>query len=156
MLAFSMGDLQGKGWMHLSIAAPMLVMGLGMLWLHAPALNMLLSGEREAEALGLAVRKIRPWLITWCAVLVAAAVSVGGSIAFVGLIVPHFMRRLLGPQHGWLIPSCAIGGAIFVLLCDSVSLLLPSQWYIPAGALSGIVGAPLLDDYASEEQGVDS
>jgi iron complex transport system permease protein len=106
-------------------------------------LDVLLAGEAEAAALGVDVAQVRRWALIWTATLAAAAVSLGGSAAFVGLIVPHVMRACVGVGHRQLLPVSALGGATFLVACDIVARVVPPTGELPLGVVTGIIGAPL-------------
>jgi iron complex transport system permease protein len=143
LMTFSMGSIDAKGPEHILLATP-LVLGAGAVaWGWGRQLDVLLSGEDEAASLGIDHTRARRWLIVWATLLVAGAVAVGGGIAFVGLVVPHALRGFVGPTHRRLLPVAALGGALFVLLCDVVVRLLPTRGEIPLGVITGLVGAPV-------------
>jgi iron complex transport system permease protein len=106
-------------------------------------MDVLLAGEDEAQSLGLDLGALRGWLIVWSTVLVAGAVAIGGAISFVGLVVPHLLRGLVGAQHRGLVPAAAVGGAFFVLACDVLVRVLPTHGELPLGVVSGLIGAPV-------------
>ena len=83
------------------------------------------------------------WAVTWVAVLAAAAIAVGGNVGFVGLIVPHTLRPLVGVRHGRLIPACALLGGAFLVACDVIARVFPSRSELPLGVITGIIGAPV-------------
>ncbi|MEK7486065.1 MAG: iron ABC transporter permease [Planctomycetota bacterium] len=143
VIAFSYGHLDGKGLNHLLLTLPLFLGGFfaSMLW--SRSLDLMLSGEEEATSLGVDLRHSRRWILTWTSILVTAAVSVGGGVAFVGLVVPHFMRLWAGSKHQRLIPFCAIGGAIFLMSCDLISRLPLWAAELPLGSITAIIGAPL-------------
>lgn len=143
MVAFVLGGLGGTGEDTVLAALPLVVCGIGAAWFWSRPLDLMLSGEEEASALGVDVRQLRLWAIIWTAALTGAAVSLGGNIGFVGLIVPHGMRALVGSTHRRLVPACALGGAAFVVMCDVLSRLVPAQTELPLGVVTGILGAPL-------------
>lgn len=143
LMVFSFGSIDAKGLEHLLLATPLVLGGLWAAWRWAPSMDVLLSGEEEAASLGVDLARARRWLIIWATLPVAGAVAIGGSVAFVGLVVPHILRGLIGPLHRGLIPCAALGGAIFVLLCDVIARSLPTQGEIPLGVISGLIGAPL-------------
>ncbi len=143
VLTFSLGDIAGKGLRHVLLAAPLVVLGSVAAWLMGRHLDLLLSGEEEAASLGVDLAATRRWAVIWCALLVAAAVAIGGNVAFVGLMVPHLIRRTVGSDHRRLVPLAALGGALFVLSCDALSATLDTRSYIPIGVITGLVGAPL-------------
>ena len=92
--------------------------------------------------LGLDVRRARRWCIAWTALLTAGAVAVGGNLGFVGLVVPHALRRTLGVAHRALIPAAGLAGGCFVLLCDVLARALPARTEVPLGVITSLVGAP--------------
>jgi iron complex transport system permease protein len=143
LMAFSFGSIDAKGLEHLLLATPLVLGGMWAAWRWAPCLDVLLSGEEEAASLGVDLERSRRWLIIWATLPVAGAVAIGGGIAFVGLVVPHLLRGLIGPLHRGLLPCAALGGAIFVLACDVLARSLPTQGEIPLGVISGLIGAPL-------------
>jgi iron complex transport system permease protein len=143
VVAFSLGGVGGVSGRQLLVAAPLAVAGGAAVWGWGRTLDVLLSGEEEAATLGVEVGQARRWLIAWVAVLTAAAVSVGGNVAFVGLIVPHVLRPLVGVQHRRLIPASALLGGIFLVACDVLARNVPSRSEIPLGVITGIIGAPV-------------
>ncbi len=143
MMTFAMGDITGKGLRHISLATPMVLAGVLAAWLLGRHLDILLSGEEEAWSLGVDVAATRFWTIVWTALLVASAVAIGGNLAFVGLMVPHLLRRLVGTNHRRLVPLAALGGALFVVVCDCISVALDTRSLIPLGVITGLAGAPL-------------
>lgn len=143
VVAFTLGGVGGAGPRQVVLVATMSVVGLLVAWTWSPQLDMLQSGSDEAVALGVDVRSTRRWSIIWAAVLSAAAVAVGGNIAFVGLIVPHLLRPLVGPQSGQLVPASFVMGGIFVAACDVLARSLPTASEVPLGVVTGLLGAPL-------------
>jgi iron complex transport system permease protein len=140
---FTLGGVGGAGRRHILLAAPLVLVGIAAVWVWGRALDVLLSGEDEAAALGVDVPQTRRWLTLWMAVLAGAAVSVGGNVMFVGLIVPHALRRFLGVQHRTLVPAAALGGGAFLLACDIVARTAPTRAEIPLGVVTGLIGAPV-------------
>ncbi|HEY0706932.1 MAG TPA: iron ABC transporter permease [Polyangia bacterium] len=143
VVSFTLGGVSGVGWRQLLLVVPLIVVAIVVTWIWGPALDLLLSGEDEAQSLGVDVGPARRWLTVWIAVLTGAAVAVGGNVVFVGLIVPHVLRPFVGVNHRRLIPAAALAGGVFVLLCDLVARLLPTRSEVPLGVVTGIVGAPL-------------
>jgi iron complex transport system permease protein len=143
MVAFVLGGLSGTSSAQVAMAAPLVLAGLCASWLWARPLDLLLSGEDEAAALGVDVTVARRWTVVWSATLVGAAVSLGGNIGFVGLVVPHGLRTLVGAEHRRLIPACALGGAAFVVACDVLARAVPARTEVPLGVVTGLFGAPL-------------
>jgi len=118
------------------------VVGGALAWTWAVPLDLMLTGEEEARSLGAEVSAIRRWVVVWTAILTAAAVSLGGNVGFVGLVVPHALRPLVGLTHRRLIPASALGGGIFVVCCDVLCRVLPGRSEVPLGVITGLVGAP--------------
>jgi iron complex transport system permease protein len=143
VVAFTLGGVGGVSGGQLLVAAPLVLIGATAVWLWGGTLDVLLSGEEEASTLGVDVGEARRWAIVWVATLTAAAVSVGGNIAFVGLIVPHVLRPLVGVQHRRLIPAAALLGGTFVVGCDVLARTLPSRTELPLGVITDLIGAPV-------------
>ncbi len=143
VVAFSLGGVSATGWRHVLFALPLVLVGLVAAWGWGRPLDLLLSGEDEARSLGVDVRPVRWWTAIWVSVLVAAAVSVGGNVAFVGLVVPHVLRPFAGVSHRKLLPAAALAGASFVAACDVLTRAIPSRGEIPLGVVTGLVGAPV-------------
>ncbi|MDH5671272.1 MAG: iron ABC transporter permease [Myxococcales bacterium] len=143
MVAFVLGGLSGTGQLMLRLSAPLFAAGVLAAWFWGRALDLLLSGEDEARSLGLDVVAVRRWCVIWIATLTGAAVSLGGNIGFVGLVVPHALRALLGVEHRRLLPAAALGGAAFVILCDVAARAIPARSEIPLGVVTGLLGAPI-------------
>ena len=116
--------------------------GLTLALLCGRELNILSLGEQTASSLGMNVKKRRIILITIAAVLAGAAVSFAGLIGFVGLIVPHAVRFLIGHDHRWVLPICALAGGAFVILCDLLARTLFAPYELPVGILLSFIGGP--------------
>jgi iron complex transport system permease protein len=142
LVAFSFGGLAGTGPRNVGVAAPLVVIGCAAAWFWAKPLDLLLSGDDEAASLGVDVARVRRYCVLWVAVLTAGAVSLGGNVGFVGLLVPHALRPLLGVEHRRLVPMAALGGALFVASCDLVVRVLPARGSVPLGVVTGLIGAP--------------
>lgn len=143
VIAFALGTVSGTGLRQAAMIAPITVIGTLAAFLWARPLDLLLSGEEEAQVLGLDVARTRRWCIIWTALLTAGAVSVGGNVGFVGLVVPHALRRFVGVSHRALVPASALGGGVFLLACDVLTRVIPSRTEIPLGVITGLFGAPL-------------
>jgi len=142
-VAFSLGGIESKGARHFVLAAPMVAMATVVAFGWARHLDLLLSGEEEAAALGVPVRQVRRWAIVWTATLTGAAVAIGGNIGFVGLVVPHALRPFVGAEHRRLIPAALVGGATFLVWADVLARSLPGVSQIPLGVVTGLIGAPV-------------
>ncbi|NQU17537.1 MAG: iron chelate uptake ABC transporter family permease subunit [Candidatus Saganbacteria bacterium] len=137
-----LGSFSGTSWADVWNIIPYTVAGLVIAFLYSKELNALLLGEEIALTLGVEVENIRIWLILVASLMTAAAVSVSGLIGFVGLIIPHFVRLLIGPNHRWLIPFSALAGAILLVVADTLARTLFSPIEVPIGAIMSLVGAP--------------
>jgi iron complex transport system permease protein len=143
MMDFALGDVSGVSASRVLLATPLVVTGLVATYLWAPTLDLMLSGEEEASALGVEVSVVRYACVLWTAVLTAAAVAIGGNVGFVGLIVPHALRPLVGVSHRKLLPAAALLGGTFVAACDVLTRVLPTRTEMPLGVVTGLIGAPL-------------
>lgn len=135
-LSAARGDL--AAWVGAFAAA-----GLLFAWPLARGLNLLALGEESAQQLGLEVGRYQKLLLLATSLMVGAAVAASGLIGFVGLIIPHLLRLLLGPDHRLLVPAAALGGAAFLVLCDTGARTLPGGRELPVGAITAIAGGPL-------------
>jgi iron complex transport system permease protein len=127
--------------------APWLVVFLGAgftaAFVLSRSLNVLALGDEAAEQLGVSVPRQQRILLVATSLMVGAAVSVAGLVGFVGLIIPHLLRLVLGPDHRLLVPAAALGGAAFLVVCDTVARTLLGGRELPVGAITAIVGGPL-------------
>jgi len=139
---WKMGGLDGANYPRLILAS--LVSGslLVVLPRYAQALNALLLGESEARHLGVPVNKVKVALITWVAIGVGTSVALVGTIAFVGLVVPHMVRMLVGPNHCTLFPASALAGALLLILADTLARILVAPTELPVGIITAIIGVP--------------
>ncbi|UPW20738.1 iron ABC transporter permease [Agarivorans sp. TSD2052] len=139
---WQMGSLAGATWSNIILAFATLAVLCVVFMRKAKALNALLLGEAEAGHLGIQVQQLKSQLIFFTALGVGIAVSVSGLIGFVGLVVPHLVRMLMGPNHQRLIPFSALLGAALLLLADIISRLVISPAELPVGIVTALVGAP--------------
>ncbi len=138
-----MGSLADRSFTHVALALPVMLPGWLLLLSTARALDALTLGEDAAEALGVNLVRLRLTLVTGVAASVGAATAVAGAIGFVGLVVPHLLRRFVGAEPGQLLWASALGGAAMVLAADiAVRLILPEK-DLKLGVLMALVGTPL-------------
>ncbi|XVH30826.1 vitamin B12 ABC transporter permease BtuC [Haloferacaceae archaeon DSL9] len=135
-----MGHLSNATWSDVSVTLLVVPLLFVALLAYARDLNVLLLGEEDARGLGIEVQRTKQLLLAVSSVLTAAAVAVSGIIGFVGLIVPHMMRLLVGPDHRVLLPTSAFAGASFLVLADTVARSGPAE--IPVGIVTAALGAP--------------
>jgi len=139
----SLGSVSGAGPRQLALAALLVLGALGPAWLWWRELDVLMSGEEEAASLGVDVPRLRVWCVVWTAVLTSGAVAVGASVPFVGLIVPHGLRRVFGEGHRFLMPAAFLGGGLFLLWCDMFCRALPLRNELPLSVLTALIGVPV-------------
>jgi iron complex transport system permease protein len=138
-----MGGLDARTWAHVGISAPFVLVGLCAALLQARTLDLLLLGEEAAVSLGVDVEPAKRLLLATSAILTGASVAVAGLVGFVGLIVPHAVRLLLGPAHRRLLPASALAGAAFVILCDLAARTVRPPAEVRLGVVTAMCGAPL-------------
>jgi cobalamin transport system permease protein len=137
-----LGGYAGGGWAPVWIVLPYLVVGLATLQLNARALNILQLDEEQAQQLGIHVERLKLILVASATLMTAAAVAFGGLIGFVGLVAPHVLRILGGPDYRRLIPLSAIGGAAFLIFADLVARTVFAPQELPVGVITALAGAP--------------
>jgi len=142
VLAWLMGGAALDGWQPVWVILPYIVVGLGVLAASGHALNVLQFGEEQARTLGLPVERTRLMLIAAASLATAAAVSFSGIIGFVGLVVPHIMRLLWGPDYRRLISLSILGGASMLLLADLLARWVLAPEELPVGIITSLTGAP--------------
>jgi iron complex transport system permease protein len=135
-----MGHLHTAGWDDVTATAPFTAAVVLLLLLYAEDLNVLTMGEADAGSLGIDVERTKRVLLAASSLVTAAAVAVSGVIGFVGLIVPHGMRLLVGPDHRILLPTSALGGAVFLVVTDTLARSGAGE--LPVGIVTAALGAP--------------
>lgn len=141
-ISFLTGSIASAHWNLVFAALPVMVIGAIPLLLLARPLDLLLLGEHESLMMGLNTNQLRPIILIATTLLTGAAVSVGGIIAFAGLLVPHIVRMLIGPVHRLLLPASAVAGALFILIVDTMSRTILPQQELPLSVLTGFIGVP--------------
>ena len=142
IIYWTMGGLDGRTWDHVLIILPIVISGFSLLLFYSKQLDLLLLGEQHAMSVGVDVKKTRRNLLIICTAMVGASISVVGGIGFIGLVVPHILRILLGPSHRYLLPACLFGGAITLLAADLFVNTFFSEQAIPLGVITAALGAP--------------
>lgn len=141
-LFWSTGGLDNRRWEHVQLVILPIAISVALMFVFSRDLNVLLIGEEEAKSVGLNPGRTRTLLLLLISVATASAVCVSGSISFVGLIVPHIMRLIVGPDHKILLPASAVGGAIFLVACDLISRVVVMPNELGVGIITSLVGAP--------------
>lgn len=137
-----MGGLWGRGWDYVRMAFPWICLGIIIIYIFARDLNIMLLGEEPAQHLGIEVETLKKVMMTSAALITAVAVSVSGIIGFVGLIIPHIMRILVGPDHRILFPTSALVGGVFLVWADTLARTIIAPTEIPVGIITAFFGAP--------------
>jgi len=139
---WQMGNLSTANWARVSVVAVVAVFVLVLFPRESKSLNALLLGESEARHLGIDVQRVKKKLILLTTLGIGTAVAVAGMIGFVGLIVPHMVRLLIGPDHRCLLPVSALAGGILLLIADTLARVIIAPVELPTGILTAILGAP--------------
>ena len=142
IMAWLLGSLVASNWNYVKIVLPFVVIGVALIYVFAKDLNVMLLGEEEARHLGVDTERLKRIMLVSATLITAAAVSISGIIGFVGLIVPHIARILVGPDHRILIPSSALAGAIVLILCDTIARTIVRPVELPVGIFTSLLGCP--------------
>jgi iron complex transport system permease protein len=142
VLFYLLGTLTSGDLKLISISGVIIAVGFSVTWMLSRELNALTQGEETAFHLGIEVESVKKILFAAASAMTAASVAVAGMIGFVGLVVPHLMRMIVGPDHRYLIPAATLGGASVLILTDAAARTLAPPLEIPVGALTALLGAP--------------
>ena len=137
-----MGGFSYVEWKDVWAVLPLVFPGAIATYLYARDLNILSIGEETAQQLGVDVERVKKMLLIFGSLMTAAAVSISGLVGFVGLIIPHITRILLGPDHRILLPASTIVGATFLVICDAVARVIASPIELPVGVITALSGGP--------------
>lgn len=143
ILFWLMGDLSMADGNQLLILAAILLPCFLLLLVFARPMNLLLLGEEMAASMGVNVRTASLVLVVVSSLMVSATVCQSGLLGFVGLVTPHLLRLVFGPDHRILVPACILGGGAYLVWCDLLARYLPAQGELPVGVITAIIGAPL-------------
>lgn len=139
---FRIGGFSGIGMNRLKVAVWPIVIGIVLVWLLRNELDLLMLGTDRATSLGLPAKKMRILLLALASLLAGAAVSFAGLLGFVGLIIPHIMRKLVGEESSCLLPASMLGGATVLTVCDTLSRTLFAPYELPVGIVMSLLGGP--------------
>lgn len=139
---WSMGSLGGANWVKIKAISPFILLALAVIPFTAHGLNALVLGDHQARHMGVSVQRLKGVSISAIALAVGASVAVTGGIGFVGLVVPHLMRLVIGPDHRYLLPASALLGAVLLLLADMVARTVVAPASLPIGIVMSAVGGP--------------
>lgn len=143
MVFWLMGDLSSANWQKISIIFMPVFLGILLLTSSSLELNAIALGEEEALHLGIQTEKLRLKIFFIGSVMIAIVVSFTGLIGFVGLVIPHIARLLVGPDHRIMLPVSALAGAVFLIICDTLARSIMAPTEIPIGSITALVGAPI-------------
>jgi len=138
-----MGDLSMVDMGHVGILAAILCPCFILIFWFSNSMNLLLMGKEMAQTLGVNIKAVTVILLVTTSFMVSATVSYCGLVGFVGLVVPHLLRLVFGPDHRVLVPACVLGGGAYLVFCDVLARVLPKQGEMPAGVITAMIGAPL-------------
>ena len=140
---WTMGNLTNAKWENFFVVGPLIFAGSMIMVSSSRDLNAMMLGDAHAQDLGVEVKSVRLQLLVASALVTAAAVAFVGVIGFVGLVVPHILRIVMGPDNRALLPASIVGGAAFLLMCDYISrVIAPSIGILPIGIVTALIGAP--------------
>ena len=138
-----MGDLSATDLPQVVILGAILIPCFIFVFVFSHAMNLMLMGKDMALTMGINIKAVTIALLMVTSFMVSATVSFSGLVGFVGLVIPHLLRLVLGPDHRSLVPACIFGGAAYLVLCDLLARTLPQQGEMPAGVITALIGAPL-------------
>jgi len=142
ILYWLMGDLSSLQGGQLAILF-LVIPCFAAIFIMARPMNLLLLGRETAAAMGINVKNTVFLLLIITSLMVSIIVSLSGLVGFVGLVIPHIFRLILGPDHRVLVPACILGGASYLIICDLLARILPSSGEMPVGIITALIGAPL-------------
>lgn len=138
-----MGDLSMSDIHQIGILSVMLLPCFLLIFYFSHSMNLLLLGKETALTMGINIKAVTLTLLITTSFMVSATVSHCGLLGFVGLVIPHLLRLVFGPDHRLLVPACVLSGGAYMVLCDLLARVLPEQGEIPAGVITAMIGAPL-------------
>lgn len=143
IIGWLLGSVSMRGWSYTTMILPFITLGSFMLWLNRRELNAMLFGEERAHHLGVNVRRSKFMILIGGSILTGSAVSVSGTIGFVGLVVPHMTRLLWGSDHRHLLTLSFMNGASLLIGCDLIARTIISPTELPVGVITAFIGAPV-------------
>ena len=142
IIFWTLGSLAGKGWDSITKISIPVILSIIMVNIFARDLNIMLTGEESAHSLGVEVEKTKIYILLLGTFMTSMVVSISGIIGFVGLIIPHIVRMIVGPDHRILLPSSALAGGIFMIFADTIARTIISPVEIPVGIITALSGGP--------------
>ena len=142
IIGWLMGSVSMRGWNYIAIILPFFIIGSLILIMNTSELNAMTFGEDRAKHLGVNVKRRKMWILIAGSILTGASVAVSGTIGFVGLVIPHFVRKIWGPDHKHLLPLSLLIGSGFLILADFVARTIIAPSELPIGVITSLIGAP--------------
>lgn len=142
IIYWTMGSLAGKGWEPLLRISLPVILSIILINFFARDLNIMLTGEDSAKSLGINVEKTKMYVLILGTFMVSMVVSISGIIGFIGLIIPHIVRIIIGPDHRVLLPASALAGGIFMIFADTIARTIISPVEVPVGIITALFGGP--------------
>jgi iron complex transport system permease protein len=142
IISWLMGRFSLSNWEQVWVIAAPCVIGVAVIWIHARPLNVMQLDEEQAQQLGINVERVKLILLTAATLITAAGVSFVGTVGFVGIIIPHAVRLIWGPDHRFLLPLTTLAGASFLILADTAARTVLAPTEIPVGVITAFLGAP--------------
>jgi len=142
IIFWTMGSLGRADWPRVGLLSPTVGIGLLFLWVLGRRINALALGDEGARYLGVEPVRLRRLLLFWATLLTAASVFVAGTVGFVGLVVPHLVRLVVGPDHRALLPAAALGGGILLVWADALARVVLAPAELPVGIVTALIGGP--------------
>lgn len=143
IIGWLLGSVSMRGWNYIFILMPFFIIGSLLLIMQANELNVMSFGEEQAQHIGVSVQRKKMLIMVAGSILTGAAVAVSGTIGFVGLVIPHFVRLLIGPNHRHVLPASILVGASFLIVADLVARTIISPAELPIGVITALIGAPV-------------
>lgn len=142
ILSWTMGSVSMRGWPYVQMVLPFFIIGVFVVLFYRRELNAMVYGEERAKHLGVDVTKSKYGILIGGSILTGSAVAVSGTIAFVGLVVPHMVRMVIGSDHRHLLPITLLNGASLLVICDLISRIIIAPVELPIGVITSFIGAP--------------
>jgi iron complex transport system permease protein len=142
IISWLLGSFALTSWWQVAMVTPYILVGTVIIWLYARPLNVMQLDEEQAQQLGINVEQVKLILLGVATLITAAAVCFCGIIGFVGIIIPHAMRLIWGPDHRFLLPLATLAGAIFLILADTAARTMLAPTEVPIGVITAFLGAP--------------
>lgn len=143
IIGWLLGSVSMRGWSYVQMVIPFMLIGTAMIWFNRRELNAMIYGEERAQYLGVHVKRSKYMILAGGSILTGAAVAASGTIGFVGLVVPHMIRLLIGADHRHLLTLSFLNGASLLVICDLVSRTVISPVELPIGVITSFIGAPV-------------